>query len=219
MNDLETPLEHLFLYIRDIFSNSQNCYDFKKEHNNEKKRGVNYWPIDEVYAISKNANRRNIGEMELTLTTDTQVTETSFLTLRRINIPPKPVIPEPLLEWTSLNETNIFKPQLLKKREIEKIEKFEDSVQRFKALDVFKKTPTLSIPGALPIQLEGWIKYRNESEFDIIPEKKSVIVFESDLSRVLAFKKFALEFENYYRLNEVPLQINALYDGLHTIIL
>lgn len=217
MNELETPLEHLFLYIRDIFSNSLNCYDFKKEQNNEKRKGVNYWQIDELNEISKNAKRKSIGEIEFALTTDVQVTETSFLTVRRVQMPPKPIIPEPLQEWTNLDETNIFRPQLFHKTQIERTEKFDGSVQRVKALESFKKNPTLLLPDVVPILLEGWLKYTNASEYYIIPEKSSTILFESDSKRVQSFKQFAEEFKNYYKLYEVPLQINALYDGLHKL--
>ena len=43
MPEFETPLENLFLYIRDIFGNPTICTEFEKEKNNEKAKDINYW--------------------------------------------------------------------------------------------------------------------------------------------------------------------------------
>src|SRR5260221_9196245 len=216
MNEIETPLEHLFLYIRDIFSNSLNCFDFQKEQNNEKKEGVNYWPIDELSEISKKAKQSNINEMEFALTSELEGSENSFLLVKRTNVPPKPVISKALAEWAIISEVNIFNPKLSHKNQIEKTEKFEDSVQRVEALDNFKKNATnLLIPNAIPELLQDWIKYANEREIEVIQEKKIFIPFESDLDLVHSYKQFEQAFEIYYKRYELPLRINALYDSLH----
>ena len=67
MPEFETPLENLFLYIRDIFGNPTTCTDFEKEKNNEKAKDINYWDIGSIFEIAKKAKQKNISEFEFVL--------------------------------------------------------------------------------------------------------------------------------------------------------
>lgn len=218
MKELLTPLEHLFLYIRDIFGNSLNCFDFQQEPNNEKTKGLNYWPVDALKEIAKKARQKNITEIEFALTSDAAVAANALLIVKRTTLPPKPEIPAVLKEWLDLNEKDLCKPVLLRKKSIEQKEKFEDAPQRVKALDDFwKNAKELSTRQPIPASLEEWVKYTSEGEIKVIPERKIIIQFEDDKNRVQLHKQFEQAFDQYYASYEIPLRINGLYDSLHKL--
>ncbi len=213
----ETPLENLFLYIRDIFGTSTNCLDFEKEPGNEKKKEVNFWEVHGFNELAKKTKFKNLNEFEFILTSETDNTNGLFLRAKRINVPSEPQPAIDIKEWLIINRSNIFKPTLNCKNEIEEIIRFDESEKRkedFKRYIKESETALFEIP--IPESLQGWLT-KTENKHDYIHERTLSIRFEQDDSRVSKFRRFESDFRNYYEQYESHLKVNHIYDGLHKL--
>ena len=61
----KTPLQNLFLYIRDLYNNSDACFDFEKETGNPKTLDVNFWEIGKLLNLAKQCEQKRIAEFSL----------------------------------------------------------------------------------------------------------------------------------------------------------
>lgn len=217
MPEFETPLENLFLYIRDIFGNPTTCTDFEKEKNNEKAKDINYWDIGSIYEIAKKAKQQNITEFEFVLTSDPEVFGNALLTIKKISVPLPPTPPTEIKDWIEINNTVNSFPTISFKKEIEQTEKFENSQQRINAFKKYKvESQNPLFPITVPEILEGWITTEND-QIEIVPERVVKIKFEEDASRVSKYKRFETEFNDYHKQYEIPIKLNRIYDGLHKL--
>jgi very-short-patch-repair endonuclease len=217
MHEFETPLENLFLYIRDIFGNPTTCTDFEKEKNNEKAKDINYWDIGSLYEIAKKAKQKNVGEFEFALTSDPEVFGNTLLTIKRIAVPSIPSPPVELKEWVEINNYNSSLPEISHKKEIERTEKFDESQQRINAFKKYKsESENPLFPITIPEILAGWINSENGTN-ETIPERLLKVRFEGDANRVSRYNRFETEFTTYYKLYEIPIRLNRFYDGLHKL--
>jgi len=206
-----TPLQNLFLYIRELYNTSDYCYDFEKEKSNEKFEDKNYWKIGKLISLSQKCEKKKIQEFSFPTTSTEYV-----LKVKRIVIPTEPQVPFDLNDWTITNRstdnpTVTFKPQL------ETLEKFENSDKRIKDLEKLKEQTHNSLfePTLLP-SLDGWINFVNNQPIPI-KEKKVVVLFSDNENRVKQAEKYKKEFDEFYIKYELPLKINKVYDALHTL--
>ncbi|MDE3182013.1 MAG: AAA family ATPase [Bacteroidota bacterium] len=217
MPEFTTPLENLFLYIRDIFGNPTTCTDFEKERNNEKAKDINYWDIGSVYEIARKTKQQNITEFEFVLTSDIEVFGSTLLTIKKISVPLPPTPPTEIQDWVEINNTLNSFPTISFKKEIEQRQNFENSQQRINTFKKYKdESQNPLFPITVPEILEGWITTEN-NQLEIISERVMKIKFEEDMNRVSKYKRFETEFNDYHKRYEIPIRINKIYDGLHKL--
>ena len=214
---IQTPLQNLFLYIRDLYNNSDTCFDFERETGNLKTQDVNFWEVGKLLNLAKQCEQKSITEFSLN--TGNTSTSNSFdyvLKIKRTAVPTAPIIPNDLSDWTSINRSTSV-PTLVFKQEIEIIEKFEKSEQRitdFEKLNIQAQWSLANL--SIPLSLIDWVE-KSEGKFLKKGEKKTVIKFEDDVKRVTLGVQFQKDFSIYYDTYEVPIRINKIYDALHTL--
>ena len=217
MPEFETPLENLFLYIRDLFGNPTTCTDFEKEKNNEKAKDINYWDIGSIFEIAKKVKRKNISDFEFVLTSELELFGNTLLKIKKIVIPTPPTPPTEIKDWIEINNYSNAFPAITHKKEMEQTEKFENSQKRNNAFTKYKRESENPLfPISVPEILNGWITSDN-NQIEIVPERIVKVKFEDDATRVSKFKKFETEFNKYHQEFETPIEINRLYDGLHKL--
>jgi very-short-patch-repair endonuclease len=210
-----TPLQNLFYYIRDLYNTSDPCYDFEKENSNLKTENVSYWRVDKFILLAKQCEQRSINEFSFAV--GPKINAVDFiLKVKRILIQVEPKIPFELVDWVVINR-NLDIPTVSFKKEIEKIEKFDESEQRVSDLEKYKQQSKNAIFSLTPPpSLKDWIDV-SSGKFLRKIEKKVTIAFEDNLSRVKTYNTFRDEFSDYQKKNNVPLKINNIYDALHTL--
>lgn len=206
-----TPLQNLFFYIRDLFNTSDYCYDFEKEKSNEKSEEKNYWKIGKLISLSQKCEQKKIKEFSF----PTENTE-YVLKAKRIPIPTEPQVPFDLNDWAIINRSTDI-PTITFKTQLETLEKFENSDKRIKDLEKYKEQSQASLfEQTLPPSLDGWINFVNNQPVPI-KEKKAVVLFSDNESRVIQAEKYKKEFDEFHIKYELPFKINKVYDALHTL--
>jgi very-short-patch-repair endonuclease len=206
-----TPLQNLFFYIRDLFNTSDYCYDFEKEKNNEKSEEKNYWKIDKLISLSQKCEQRNIKEFSFPVENIEYI-----IKVKRIDIPTEPQLPFDLNDWTITNRSTGI-PTVTFKTQLETLEKFENSDKRINDLERFKEQSQTSLfEQTLPPSLDGWINFVNNQPIPI-KEKKAIVLFSDNASRVKQAEKYKKEFDEFHAKYEVPFKTNKVYDALHTL--
>lgn len=209
---ITTPLQNLFLYIRDMYNISDSCLEFDKESGNPKSLAVNYWEINALLKLAKQSEQKQLDEFSLNLKNALEY----LLKIKRIHINPEPKPPIELTKWVKIDRSTTI-PTMTFREELEILEKFEDSEQRMHDFGLIQKnTPSSFDKFTLPESLVNWIEDDN-SQIIKKSEKKTMVAFESDPIRVKDATQFKLEFEKYHNINEVPIKINKVYDALHTL--
>ncbi|TDX01098.1 AAA domain-containing protein [Dinghuibacter silviterrae] len=89
---VETPLQNLFSYIRDLYNARQDCLDCLDEPGEPKVAGTNYWALGDLLTLSQNCARKNIPEFDLGLEGAGGQVPDYLLKVRRMALPPKPVM-------------------------------------------------------------------------------------------------------------------------------
>lgn len=206
-----TPLQNLFFYIRDLFNTSDYCYDFEKEKNNEKSEEKNYWKIGKLISLSQKCEQKNIKEFSFPIENTEYI-----LKVKRIAIPTEPHLPFDLNDWAITNRSTDI-PTVTFKTQVETLEKFENSDKRIKDLERYKEQSQTSLfEQTLPPSLDGWINFVNNQPVPI-KEKKTVVLFSDNESRVKQAEKYKKEFDEFHTKYEVPFKTNKVYDALHTL--
>lgn len=88
---VETPLQNLFLYIRDLYNARQDCPDFLEEPGDPKVSGTNYWALGDLMALAQQCARKHLPEFDMGLDGSSGQAPDYLLKVRRIPLPPKPV--------------------------------------------------------------------------------------------------------------------------------
>lgn len=210
-----TPLQNLFYYIRDLYNTSDTCYDFEKETNNSKSEDRNYWKIAKFILLAKQCEQKKINEFSFAIGTKIN-TDDYLLKVKRIPIPVEPTIPFDISDWILLDRSlNI--PTVSFKKELEIMEKFEESEQRVKDLEKYKQQSQSALfILTLPPTLDGWVDL-SDNKFSRKTEKKIAVLFSDNQSREKIGTKFQKEFIEYHTKYETPLNINKVYDALHSL--
>ena len=214
-NATKTPLQNLFLYIRDLYNASDACYDFEKESGNSKSAEVNFWEIGKLLNLAKQSDQKRLTEFSLSI--GNSLTPSDYLLkIKRTAIPVEPKVPTELTEWSIINRSGSI-PTIVFKAEIEIVEKFEQSEQRVRALErLNSQSQSTFFESPLPTSLVGWIEKIGDKILKK-SEKKTIIRFENDPKRVEIGNQFKAEFAKYFDTYEVPIKINKVYDALHTL--
>jgi very-short-patch-repair endonuclease len=214
-NATKTPLQNLFLYIRDLYNASDACYDFEKEKGNPKSAEVNFWEIGKLLNLAKQCEQKRLTEFSLSISNSLAPSD-YLLKIKRIAVPVEPKIPTELTEWLTINRTGSI-PVIVLKAEIEIIEKFEQSELRIRALErLHSQSKSTLFETPLPTSLVGWID-KSGDEILKKSEKKTIVRFENDPKRVEVGIQFKAELAKYFDTYEVPIKINKVYDALHTL--
>jgi very-short-patch-repair endonuclease len=211
----QTPLQNLFLYIRDLYNNSDACFDFEKETGNPKTLDVNFWEIGKLLSLAMQCEQKRIAEFSLNVSNSLNSLD-YILKIKRTTIPPEPKIPNELSEWTSLNRSTSI-PTVIFKQEIEIVEKFEKSTQRISDLEKLRIQASSSLfDFAIPQTLIGWVE-KSEGNLLKKAERKFIDKFEDDPKRLALGTQFKTDFIKYYESYEIPIKINKIYDAFHTL--
>ncbi|KXK41725.1 MAG: hypothetical protein UZ11_BCD004001697 [Bacteroidetes bacterium OLB11] len=206
-----TPLQNLFLYIRDLFNTSDYCYDFEKETSNQKSEERNYWKIGKLISLSKKCEQKKIKEFSFPTDNAEYV-----LKIKRIAIPTEPQVPFDLNEWAIIEHSTDI-PTVTFKKQLETLEKFENSEKRLKDLEKYKEQSQNSLfEQILPPSLEGWVNFVND-ELITEKERKTVVLFSDNENRLKQAEKYKKEFNEFHTKYEIPLKTNKVYDALHTL--
>ena len=210
-----TQLQNLFYYIRDLYNSSDTCFEFEDDKNNPKAKNINFWEVGEILSLAKQCEKKNIKEFSLAI--DNNLNPHEFLfSLRRITIPDEPKQPKELEKWIEINRSNEI-PTLTIKKEIEIIEKFEQSEQRINDLEKYKEqklTALFDLP--LPNSLVNWLDL-TDNKFLQKSELKVKISLADNPSLLKVANNFQKEFSEFYQQYEIPLKTNRIYDAFHTL--
>ncbi len=210
-----TPLQNLFYYIRDLYNSSDTCFDFEKDKNNPKSKNVNYWEVGELLTLAKTCMQKEIPEFSLAI--DNNLNPLDYLLkVKRTAIPNEPQPNIEIEEWIDIDRNDEV-PKVIIKKELERVEKFEESQQRINDLEKYKierESSLFDLP--FPSTIEKWVTL-NDNKFVIESELK-IKIFLAD--NTLLFKiatKFQKEFVEYYQKYKIPFKINKIFDSLHTL--
>ncbi len=108
-------------------------------------------------------------------------------------------------------------PTVSFKKELEIVEKFEQSEQRIKDLEKYKQQSQSALFNlTLPPSLDGWIDL-SDNKILRKTEKKVIVFFTDNENRVKTANSFQKEFTEYHTKYETPLKTNKVYDALHTL--
>lgn len=206
-----TPLQNLFLYIRDLFNTSDYCYDFEKETSNPKTEEKNYWKIGKLISLSENCEQKKIKEFSFPTDNAEYV-----LKIKRIAIPTEPQVPFDLNDWAIIERSTDI-PTVTFKKQLETLDKFENSEKRLKDFEKYKEQSQNSLfEQALPPSLDGWINFVNNQPISI-KERKIVVLFSDNENRIKQAEKYKKEFTDFHTKYEIPFKTNKMYDALHTL--
>jgi hypothetical protein len=89
---VETPLQNLFSYIRDLYNARQDCLDCLDEPGEPKIAGTNYWALGDLWTLAQSCARKSIAEFDLGLEGSGGQAPDYLLRVRRMTLPPKPVM-------------------------------------------------------------------------------------------------------------------------------
>ena len=210
-----TPLQNLFYYIRDLYNTSDPCYNFEKETSNSKTEDGNYWKVSKLISLAKQCEQKKINEFSFAVGTKINVVD-YILKVKRIPIPAEPKTPFDITDWTILNRS-LNVPTVSFKKELEVVEKFEQSEQRIKDLEKYKQQSQSALfNSTLPPSLDGWIDL-TDNKILRKTEKKVIVLFTDNENRVRTANNFQKEFTEYHTKYETPLKTNKVYDALHTL--
>ena len=85
---IQTPLQNLFYYIRDLYNARQDCLDFEQETGNLKTAGAQYWELGKLLTLARGCVQKHLPEFDLGIGVDQAADY--VLKVRRIQIPPEP---------------------------------------------------------------------------------------------------------------------------------
>ena len=210
-----TPLQNLFYYIRDLYNTSDPCYDFEQETSNTKSEDGNFWKISKLISLAKQCEQKKINEFSFVVGTKINIVD-YILKVKRILIPAEPKIPFDITDWTLLNRSlNIPTVSFIK--ELEVVEKFEQSEQRIKDLEIYKQRSKSALFNlTFPPSLDGWIDL-SDNKILFKTERIVIILFTDNENRVKTATNFKKEFTEFHTKYETPFNTNKVYDALHTL--
>jgi len=94
-NATKTPLQNLFLYIRDLYNASDACFDFEKETGNPKSPEVNFWEVGKLLSLAKQSEQKRLTEFSLSIGNSLNPSD-YLLKIKRTAIPVEPKVPTEL---------------------------------------------------------------------------------------------------------------------------
>lgn len=212
---IQTPLQNLFYYIRDLYNISEECYNFEKEKNNHKSEGVHYWTLNHLIELAYQCLKNERPEFQVGASSPLDISST-ILEVRRVPIPAEPSPPPELEDWVLIDRTTPI-PTFSFLDELPRMEGFEQSGERVKAFQALERQPEALFPEeVLPSVLKGWVGIR-EGKLQKVKGKKVVLKFDDDPERVSKGKAYREQFWSYHNDYALPLQINMVFDALHTL--
>lgn len=87
---IQTPLQNLFYYIRDLYNARQDCIDFEQEAGNPKTPGQHYWELGKLLALARGCAQKHLPDFALGIGGSTDQASDFILKIRRIEVPAEP---------------------------------------------------------------------------------------------------------------------------------
>lgn len=200
-----TPLAHLFSYIQDLFHTGEPILDFQAQQ-------TPYWQLAELLDWAKKSS-------EDVLTTQYQDISQPFLSIQK-DESEAVEIPIELEEWVSIDESAKGPASLHIHQE--RVRNFDDDNDRNLAFEEFSgkvagKPVQAVLKEKIPPILQGWLDLQLAGEKVIVRKKNRVESLHEDGHRVQMLDMFRRVFQEKASANWQALQINRLYERLHTL--
>jgi len=201
----QTPLKHLFAYIRDLFHTVDPVYQFDPAQST-------HWFLSQWVNLAK-----NIPTHVFDLQWEDPYQPLGVIqkaTLEELTIPAE------LEQWIVIWEPQNDRPQLSPRKEI--ISRFEEDSQREQLFDTFAEEvqgkPLEAVAHIeIPEQLNGWINFEIDDEKIQLLRVDKTEKFEDDPHRVEMYQMFSRVFGQHWDTQWAYRQVNKLYDSLHTL--